>query len=222
MGRRFSLTPDVPSRKREQTGPGHGVDLQGTARLWARRGGAIPKFAPRVFPRQPGRLAVLWDVSGSMEEYVELYLPWLYQLVHRLPRVGVFPFAAELVDATEVLRGPYAVARVRLGQFSRVFSGGTRIGEAVREWLDRFGAQWLGGGRLTLLIISDGWDAGDPEALVLALRTLYSRGVVIVWMNPLMATPGFSPHTRALRAAKPFVRLMISGHSPKALLTLST
>ncbi|WP_169307976.1 VWA domain-containing protein [Kyrpidia tusciae] len=221
VGRRFSMAPHVVSRRRWLSHGGAGVDVRSTARLWARRGGPVPKFVPRVTNRRPGRLAVLWDVSGSMEEYVDLYLPWLYQLVHRLPQVGVFLFAAELVEVTDLLRGPYGPALAELARFSRVWSGGTRIGEALGDWLQRFGSRWVGGGRTTLLIISDGWDAGDPQMLAKALRMLYSEGVRIAWMNPLMATPGFAPKTRALRAAQPYVTVMVSGHSPKALLELS-
>ncbi|MDI3328009.1 MAG: VWA domain-containing protein [Alicyclobacillaceae bacterium] len=221
VGRRLSLTPMVFSRRKWLQRGGSGVNPRATARLWARRGGPVPLFSPRFTRYRPGRLAVLWDVSGSMEAYVDLYLPWLYRLVHRLPAVGVFPFAAQLVDVSDALRGSYSRALAELAQFQGVWSGGTRIGRALDEWLRRFGSRWIGGGRTTLLVISDGWDAGDPQELVNALRFLRGRGVRVVWMNPLMATPGFAPKTRALRAARPYVETMVSGHSPKALLELS-
>jgi uncharacterized protein with von Willebrand factor type A (vWA) domain len=154
-----------------------------------------------------------------MAEYIPLYMPWLYGLVRDLPKVGVFPFATRVADATAILRQPYPIARQGLQSLRRLWKGGTQLGAVLHVWLERYSEGWLSSGTV-LVIISDGWDAGNPDFLARALRQLRASGTRIVWINPLMATPGFEPKTRALKAARPYLERMVAGHSVPALIRL--
>ncbi|MCL6593366.1 MAG: VWA domain-containing protein, partial [Alicyclobacillus sp.] len=191
-----------------------------TVRRWAQWGrpGLILVRRPR--PRRPGRLVVLWDVSGSMAEFFELYVPWLYTLVQRLPQAGVFPFGHDVVDATSALRRPYPQVYAELQHLARVWSGGTRIGAALHTWLARYGPQWLGV-QTTVLVLSDGWDTGPPQLVADALRTLRARDAAVWWLHPLLTTPGFAPKTRTLQAAAPYLLGLLPGDTPAALLALA-
>ncbi|SFU52233.1 VWA domain-containing protein [Alicyclobacillus macrosporangiidus] len=214
---RLAFVPWVPSRRPIQPLGTGGLDARRTARLWARWGRPGPRFAARPRFVQPGRLVVLWDVSGSMSAYVPLYLPWLHRLVQSSTRTGVFPFGTELLDATPVLRQPLPRALQALAGLEGPWAGGTSIGEALHQWLKVYGPRWLGGGT-TVMVISDGWDSGQPEAVAEGLRRMRQSGAVVYWVNPLAATPGFEPRTRALRAALPYVERLVAGDSPEALL----
>ncbi len=154
-----------------------------------------------------------------MQEYVGLYAPWIYRLAVLYPRVGVFPFGVTWQDATRVMRGSFAEAWQRVDDQSGIWGAGTAIGAALGSWNVARGGHWLSGSTL-VIIISDGWDVGRPEQLEEALRAIRGRAGRLVWINPLMATPGFSPKTRALRVANKFADLMASGHNPAALLQL--
>lgn len=194
-------------------------DLRETSKRWTRRGRLDFKIRYQSRQTRPAPLAVLWDVSGSMNSYVPLYFPWLYRLHQVYPRVGVFPFGTDLEDMTPRLDGPYARVLRDVEEHTRVWSSGTTIGQVLQRWIQQFGASWLGH-RTTLLIISDGWDVGPPEILEEALRRIRADVAKLVWMNPLMATPGFEPKTRALRAALKYTDLMTSGDESRRLLEL--
>lgn len=164
---------------------------------------------------------VLWDVSGSMVDYVDLYLAWLYAMVHVSSDVHVFPFGTHVEDITGTLREPFGTARRHLSRLQRLWAGGTKIGGALQLWINRYGPRALRG-HPTVLIISDGWDVGTPEDLEHALRTLRAHDAGIYWLNPLGDTLGFEPTTRSLRAADPYLDGSLSGATASALLRLQT
>ncbi|MCL6516859.1 VWA domain-containing protein [Alicyclobacillus sp.] len=217
MDGNLAFLPRVPSRRGGWALGAAGVDLRRTARRWAERGGRGLGIVPRPRYVRPGRLVVLWDVSGSMSSYVPLYLPWMHRLVQVHPGAGVFPFGTHLVDATAALRRPVALAMLELAGLEGPWSGGTSIGEMLHQWIDTYGPRWLRAGT-TVVVVSDGWDSGPPERVADGLARMRARGAVVYWMNPLAATPGFEPRTRALRAALPHIHRLVAGESPRALL----
>jgi len=156
-----------------------------------------------------------------MSTAIDLYFPWVYGLVRRLRNIAVFPFGTRVDEITGILRQPFPVARVRLARLEQLWAGGTHIGAVLREWIHRYADRWLRSDT-TFIIISDGWDVGPPEELSSALRHLRSFDARLIWINPLMATPGFEPKTKALLAAKPYIDRMVSGHSEQNLLMLSS
>ncbi|KPV42843.1 hypothetical protein AN477_15475 [Alicyclobacillus ferrooxydans] len=195
-------------------------DWKRTVRLWQRLGHVSLQYLPEARYSVPGRVAVLWDVSGSMAESIDLYLPWLYILRRKWKRLGVFPFATRMADITEGLLAPYPLLRAYLAEIEHVWAGGTNIGWALGEWISSYGSRWLKSDTL-LVIISDGWDVGAAEDVRQALHTIRAHDTRVVWVNPWMGTPGFEPRTRTLQAALPFLEKMVPGGTVASLLRLA-
>lgn len=212
---RGSRTP-APARHGLARGVRVGVNWRLTLAQWARQGYADGHFMWARAPRRPSRLVVLWDVSGSMASYVGWYFPWLYRMAHAFNEVGVFGFGTDLADLTEYLRAPYRRAVSMLYRETGLWGSGTAIGEVFERWNQQYGRKWLGT-YTTLVIISDGWDVGDPDRLEGALRHMAMRSRHIVWINPLMVTRGFEPRTRALMTALHYTRDMVAGATPEDL-----
>jgi hypothetical protein len=160
-------------------------------------------FANRKPRRRP--LIILADVSGSMERYAEMLLHFAHAAPARIGRVETFVFSTRLTRITHELRrrDPAAALR-RVSRAVHDWSGGTRIGEALQT----FNAEWsrrVGHGGPIGIIISDGWDRGDPELLAREMAR-FSRSVHrSIWLNPLAGNEGYSPETRGLKAALPHV-----------------
>lgn len=189
-------------------------------RQWQRIGHISLDYYPKVRYRVPGRVVVLWDVSGSMAEKSDLYLPWLYALRRKWKRLGVFPFATRMADISEALRAPYPIVRALLAEVENVWSGGTNIGWALQEWIGVYGDTWLRSDTV-VVVLSDGWDVGTPDDVDAALHRMRARDARIIWANPWMGTPGFQPKTRALRAALPYLERMVPAGNENDLISLS-
>jgi uncharacterized protein with von Willebrand factor type A (vWA) domain len=214
---RLSLAPP-PRRSRRQTRDPRGVRLDVRATLrGARRTGGEPLVAVRRRRRQkPRRVVVVCDISGSMEPYARAYLQLLLSWV-RGARAEAFVFATRLTRLTGALRGTSPDAALeRAGRAAPDWSGGTRIGEAVKAFNDRYGRRGLARGAV-ILLISDGWETGDPEILGREMERLHRLAYRIVWVNPRKAAPGYEPLTGGMAAALPFVDAFVSGHSWAAL-----
>jgi uncharacterized protein with von Willebrand factor type A (vWA) domain len=168
-------------------------------------GGDVVKLRRRT-PRVRRRaLVLLCDVSGSMERYSRMLLHFAHAVTQRRHRVEAFLFATQLTRITRQLRAPRADAAIAaVSQSVPDWSGGTRIGEAVKEFHQRWSRRVLSGGPVVLLI-SDGWDRGDPGQLRDQIARLQRSCYRLVWLNPLIGTADYAPLTRGLQAALPFV-----------------
>ncbi len=196
------------------------VDWPKTTRRWARRGYADASLIWERSPRGPSPIVVLWDISGSMASYVPWYFPWLYRLVSAQSAVHVFAFGTGLEDLTEYLQRPYGEALRALYGETDLWGSGTAMGDAFQDWTRCYGRRLLSRAT-TVLIVSDGWDAGDPTILQEALRRMAGRARRIEWINPLMVTEGFEPKTRGLRIARQFTDNMSAGASPEELVRVN-
>lgn len=210
--------PRRPALKGRRHGIGGRVNLARTIREARRQGGRLMRLVREPAPRRPRDLVVLWDVSGSMAEYIPHYLPWLHGVVVRRPRTRVVIFGTEAVEVTPLLRGPYGRARATLEAVRHAWGGGTAIGRAVdvvnREVLPRAGPSVM------VVVISDGWEA-EPEArLNRALARLKRRVDRLVWVNPLAATPGYRPVQRGIVVARRYADRMAAGATYPGLETL--
>jgi uncharacterized protein with von Willebrand factor type A (vWA) domain len=190
-------------------------DVRRTVRS-ALRTGAEP-LRPRALERapRPRRVVLLCDVSGSMEPYTRALLRFLHAAVAGRGRVEAFVFATRLTRITRHLswRDPDA-ALARAGAAVADWSGGTRLGGVLRE----FNAQWGDVARGAIVVVlSDGWDRGDPDALTAELDRLRRRAHRIVWVNPLKASPDYAPLARGMAAALPYVDDFVEGHSLAAM-----
>jgi uncharacterized protein len=202
---RLSWNPGERRTRRWVRGRGPRIDLRRAIGESLRTGGdmvALPRRTRRVRPRP---LVLLCDVSGSMERYSRMLLHFAHAVTSRHHQVEAFLFSTRLTRITRQLRLPRADAA--LAAVSRSvpdWSGGTRIGGAVREFHQRWGRRVLNGGPVVLLI-SDGWDRGDPEELRNQIARLQRSCHRLIWLNPLIGTADYAPLTRGLQAALPFV-----------------
>jgi uncharacterized protein len=216
--RRLTLaTPLRRSRRYEAASRGRRVDLRTTLRR-AQRTGGFPVRLARHRPRwRRRRLVVLCDISGSMEPYARAMLQLLYSAVGTGMRTEVFTFATRLTRLTRVLhRVRPEVALERAGRAAPDWSGGTRIGEALAEFLDRYGARGLARGAV-VLIISDGWETGEAAVLGRQMARLSRLAHRVVWANPRSAAPGYQPLVAGMAAAWPYCDTVVSAHSLAAL-----
>jgi uncharacterized protein with von Willebrand factor type A (vWA) domain len=163
------------------------------------------------------RLVLLLDISGSMEPYARALVRFAHAAVAGRAKVEVFVFGTSLTRLTRELavRDPDRA----LAQASAVvndWSGGTRLGECLQAFNDRWGVRGTARGA-TVVILSDGWDRGDPDVLVEQMARLSRVAHRIAWVNPLKATEGYEPTARGMAAALPYVDRFVAGHNVAAL-----
>ena len=192
------------------------VDLRRTARLSIRSSGELIRLLHRQ-PRLRRRpLVLLCDVSGSMERYSRLLLIFAHAVARR-EDVETFVFSTRLTRVTRLLRRrDIDQALAEVGKRVHDFSGGTRIGQALAEFNRRWARRVLGHGAVTILI-SDGWDRGDPEQLAVELERLRRMSYRLIWLNPLLGSVGYEPVTRGMAAALPHTDDFLAAHNVRAL-----
>jgi uncharacterized protein len=207
------------SRRRKPTRRGGIVDLRRSMRANLMKGEII-ELRRRARRRRKVRLVLLCDVSGSMDLYSRFLLQFLYALQNVFGRVETFTFATRLTRVSDLLRGPsYKRALRRLTEV-RDWSGGTRIGEAIRDFNQAWGR--LVDRRTIVLILSDGWDTGEPDVLAQEMLTLKRRAGRVLWLNPLLGNPSYEPRTRGMAAALPLVDHFAAAHNLSSLRELAT
>lgn len=196
---------DTRSRRRRPSPAGDRPDPRRTLRRLVGTEGdlLIPAFTERRTRRRP--LLFIADVSGSMERYSEMLLYFAHAARGRLGRMEAFVFSTRLTRITRQLdrRSP-SEAIARVADAVHDWSGGTRIGEAL-AYFNRHWARRVTGGGPIAVIVSDGWDRGDPDLLRDEMARLSRSVHRVVWLNPLASRAGFSPETRGMQAALPYV-----------------
>ena len=204
-----------------RAGSGVRVDLRRTIRLSLKTGGDAIELARRQRKLRRTKLVTLCDVSGSMDLYSRLLLQFLFALQHAFARVETFIFSTRLVRITEALaRDTYRTALETLARSETGWSGGTRIGESITAFVE--GWPRLIDRRTVVIVLSDGWDTGEPEILAHAMRTIHRRAGRVLWLNPLLGSPSYKPLTRGMQAAIPHVDVFAAAHSLESLAALGT
>lgn len=206
------------SRRHRPSRARHGrLDLRRTARHGMRTGGELVDRHHTRPGERPRRLVLLVDVSGSMEPYARSLLRFVHAATTGRTRVEAFALGTRLTRLTRELatRDPDA-ALERAGLAVDDWAGGTRLGEVLAEFNDRWGVRGMARGAV-VVILSDGWDRGDPDQLGEQMQRLSRVANRVVWVNPLKATPGYEPLARGMAAALPHVDRFIEGHSLAAL-----
>jgi uncharacterized protein with von Willebrand factor type A (vWA) domain len=159
---------------------------------------------------------LICDVSGSMEPYARMLLQYVHACVAARKRVEAFAFGTRLTRITNELTGrDHDRALERAAAAVTDFSGGTRIGAALAE-LNRSYGRRLGRGAVAV-ILSDGWDRGDPAMLEAEMARLRRSAYRLVWLNPLAAHPDYEPLTQGMRAAIPHTDRLLAGNSIASL-----
>jgi uncharacterized protein with von Willebrand factor type A (vWA) domain len=211
------------SRRRRPTNRERGrPDLRRTVRRSLRSGGEPIDRAFSAPAQRPRRIILLCDVSGSMEAYSRALLRFVQAAVVGRGRVEAFALGTRLTRITRELssRDPDAALAAAADRVLD-WSGGTRLGDGLREFNDRWGVRGMARGAV-VVVLSDGWDRGDPEILGEEMARLRRVAHRIIWVNPLKATPEYAPLARGMAAALPHIDEFIAGHSMAALEELAT
>lgn len=207
-----------PSRRRKSTSRSHGTpDLRRTIRRSLRAGGEVTPPVFRAPGTRPRPVVLLLDVSGSMEPYARAFVRFVHAAVVSRQRVEAFALGTRLTRITRELssRDPDAAVRAAADRVVD-WSGGTRLGDGLRAFNDAWGIRGMARGAI-VVILSDGWDRGDPVALAEQMERLARVAYKIVWVNPLKASPGYAPLAQGMAAALPHVDVFVEGHSFAAL-----
>lgn len=214
--RRESLRLE-PTRRRGVT-----LDMRRTVRGALARSGEPVTLHRRARTLRHRRLVVLLDISGSMEPYARALVRFMHGAVVGRRNVEAFVLGTRLTRITRELanRDP-DVALTQAGHRATDWSGGTRLGECLRTFNDLWGTRGMARGA-DVVILSDGWDRGEPELLGEQMARLARVAHRIVWVNPLKVTPGYAPLARGMAAALPHVSVFLEGHSLAALEQLAT
>jgi uncharacterized protein len=196
------------------------VDLRRTIRRSIPRGGDPIVLAFQGKKSRKYRLVIFLDISGSMNAYSLFLLRFAYALQKYFKRVDTFLFSTDVVEISDVLRTqdlPDALRR--LAQRAAGWAGGTKIGESLRDF-NRQHARKLLSRNTVFIILSDGWDTGEPEMLAAELRITKRRVQKLIWLNPLLGLKDYAPVTRGMSAALPYVDVFAAAHNLESLLAL--
>jgi uncharacterized protein len=207
-----------PSRRHRPAGRrGSRPDLRRTIRRSMRTSGETIERLHSEPSERPRRLVLLADVSGSMEPYSRSLLRFVHAAASGRTRVEVFALGTRLTRLTRELasRDPDAAFDRASGAVSD-WAGGTRLGDMLREFNDHWGVRGMARGAV-VVVLSDGWDRGEPELLAEQMQRLHRVAHRVIWVNPLKATPGYEPLARGMAAALPHVDRFVEGHSLDAL-----
>jgi uncharacterized protein with von Willebrand factor type A (vWA) domain len=213
------LTLVVPlrrSRRYRRRPGGQRTDLRATLRQARRTGGHPFELIGSARDRRPRRLIVLCDISGSMEPYARAMIQFLYCAAGGTG-AEVFTFATKLTRLTPVLGriSPQEALR-RAGLAAPDWLGGTRIGAAIRDFNDSYGRRGMARGAV-VVIISDGWETGDPQLLRREMERLSLVAFRIIWVNPRTKSAAYQPLAGGMAAAWPHCDAVVSAHTVRAL-----
>jgi uncharacterized protein with von Willebrand factor type A (vWA) domain len=206
------------SRRMRRSRRDHGRhDTRATMRRTLRSGGEVVRLLHREPTSRPRRVVLLCDVSGSMEPYARALLRFLHVAVAGRGRVEAFAVGTRLTRLTRELlsRDPDAALRQAMERVLD-WSGGTRLGEGIGTFNDRFGMPGMARGAI-VVILSDGLDRGDPTLLAGEMARLHRAAHQTIWVNPLKASAGYEPLARGMAAALPHIDQFVEGHSAASL-----
>jgi uncharacterized protein len=221
MGRIARAAPRRASRRLQAAHDGRHLDKRSTLRAGMRTDGyPIDRHwrESRIVPR---KLVFLVDVSGSMEPYARAMIMFLQAAVREGGHVEAFTFGTRLTRITAELEGHDPERALRAAAHAvHDWAGGTRIGDALDAFNRRYGPRGVTRGAV-IVIVSDGWERGDPQRVSDAMARLARAAHSIVWVNPLAADPDYEPLAQGMAAALPYVDQLVPGHNLRSLEALA-
>jgi hypothetical protein len=196
------------------------VDVRRTIRRSIPRGGDPIVLAFRGRKPRKHKLVIFLDVSGSMNSYSLFLVRFAFALQKYFKSVNTFLFSTNVVEITDLLRTRDLLDALRgLSQRAAGWAGGTKIGESLRDFNRQHGRRLLSPSTV-FIILSDGWDTGEPELLAAELRDTRRRVRELIWLNPLLGLEEYAPVTRGMSAALPHVDVFAPAHNLESLLAL--
>jgi uncharacterized protein len=218
----LSLSGALRRSRRLEPAPRGRHDPRRTLRGALRTGGEPMRHRFRRARSQPRRVVLLCDISGSMAAYSRALLRFMHVGVTSGERLEAFVLGTRLTRITRELatKDPDRALKSASGAV-KDWSGGTRLGDTIKEFVDRWGQRGMARGAL-VVILSDGWDRGDVEVLAEQMMRLSRLAHKVIWVNPLKAAPGYQPLARGMAAALPHVDVFLSGHNFESLEELAS
>ena len=196
------------------------LDARRALRSSLRQYGELVSLPTRVRKTKQRDLVLLCDISGSMDRYARLLLQFVHAMRHALGKVEAFVFGTRLTRITRQIR--HRDINAALNEISASvpdWGGGTRIGECLHEFNQRWARRVLAHGAI-VIIISDGWDRGDIQLLGSEMRRLQARSYRLIWLNPLLGGKNYRPQTAGMKAALPYIDDFLPAHNLKSLAQL--
>ena len=197
------------------------LDLRRTLRQNMRRGGEMLDILRKKRQKQRIKLVLICDVSKSMELYSRFLIQFAYVFQQVFKRIETFVFSTQLVKISEILRGQnFDKTLKELSENVPNWSGGTRIGESLKDFVDNYSSKNLTS-RTIVIIMSDGWDTGDLEILEENMALIHKKAHKVIWLNPLAGNANYEPNTEGMKKAMPYVDVFSAGHNVESLRQLN-
>lgn len=208
------------SRRENARQKGRRIDLRATIRRNIGNGGVPVDLLHRRRKAKPLRLVVLLDASGSMQMYTAVFTRFIHGVLDSFHEAEAFVFHTRLAHISSAMKEKNATRAVeRMSLMSEGVGGGTRIGECLATF-NQWHAKRVLNSRSCVMILSDGYDTGSPEALAREMQRLRHRCRRIVWLNPMRGWDGYRPEARAMQAAMPYLDLFAPAHNLESLAAL--
>lgn len=205
------------SRRKVASSKGRFIDPRRTMRKSLQTAGVPLEISRRKIKQKPRQLVVICDVSGSMDRYSRILLQFVYAIENGMARVEAFVFGTRLTRVTRLIRNRSVDdAMERVAREVHDWSGGTRIGQSLQTFNQDWARRVLRNGAV-VLIISDGWDRGDPDILRREMSRLQRSSYRLIWLNPLLGSPRYEPLTRGMQAAMPYIDDFMPVHNLQSL-----
>jgi uncharacterized protein len=209
------------TRRRVKATHGDFIDRRATLRHSLKHGGTPLELRRQKRKIRTRPLVLICDISGSMDRYARLLLRFVHALGQGLEATEVFVFGTRLTRITRALRKRDVDAAItQVVESVEDWSGGTRIGQAIKTFNYEWSRRVLRSGA-TVVVISDGWDRGDPKLLAQEMTRLQRSCRRLIWLNPLLGAPGYQPLTQGMRAALPYIDEFLPVHNLQSLEALA-
>ncbi len=208
------------SRRRKPSSKGREIHFPRTMRKAVRYGGEILDLVRRRRKIKPMKVIVICDVSGSMDASTRFILQFFFGLQKIFPRSETLVFSTRLTRITDILRHyRWGEALTAMGKRAQDCSGGTKIGQCLHLFNERY-ARTLAAQSAVVILISDGWDRGEPELLDVEMKRIKRKARRVIWMNPLLGSPEYRPLCQGMRTALPYVDHFLPASTLRGLKSL--
>ena len=193
------------------------IDLKKTIRESLKKDAEIHQFYFKEQQKRKVNLVLICDVSKSMELYSQFLIEFMYSFQQAVYKLSSFVFSTRLVSLSNILRdGDYEKVLNNLSDQVPYWSGGTRIGESLSQFNQRYGNRILNKDTI-VMILSDGWDTGDLDTLEYAMKTIHKKSDRVIWLNPLAGNPDYKPATKGMEICLPYIDVFTSAHNLTSL-----
>lgn len=205
------------SRLRKSSKKHKNLDLRKTIRLNLRKGGDIQRLVFSQRKDKKLKLVLLCDVSKSMELYSRFFVHLIYAFQNAYDKIETFVFSTALHRVSDILDNQeFGKAFDTISDRVPHWSGGTTIGSCLKDFEREYSHGMLDK-KTVVLILSDGWDTGDPEIIKSAMNAIYKKSRRVIWLNPLAGNPKFSPEAIGMKSALPYLDVLASAHNLESL-----